>query len=222
MVSNMERWQSLKESGLPALFVSWRHLYATKGGIHFAILNLSPWSLDVWQKSPLDLDFKHGFYPKALPALVWFALCCTTLQETLVAHRISQTCYILPLCFCNYRLCKCIDRTSAASLRTLCVFAFVFVKFRPTFGPNIVFGTGAVFAAIGGWVCEGLHWPKWFGWMSRNMALKKRFDWRSILKQPDSWSVFFTGRGAQKQSHCFFCCLIQWYQGCGAVKAILK
>eukprot|EP00434_Breviolum_minutum_P003096 symbB.v1.2.002725.t1/scaffold146.1/size298692/6 len=36
MVSNMERWQSLKASGLPALF--------------------------------------------ALPALVWFALCCTTLQ----------------------------------------------------------------------------------------------------------------------------------------------
>jgi len=26
--------------------------------------------------------------------------------------------------------------------------------------PNIAFGTGAVFAAVGGWVCEGLHWPK--------------------------------------------------------------
>lgn len=80
----------------------------------------------MFDRSPhrIWLGFSKMAGPKALPALVWFALCCTTLQETLVAPPLYFTnfLYFAHFGFCNYRLCECIDGTGAASLRALCVF----------------------------------------------------------------------------------------------------
>lgn len=79
----------------------------------------------MFDRSPhrIWLGFSKMAGPKALPALVWFALCCTTLQETLVAPPLYFTnfLYFAHFVFCNYRLCECIDGTGAASLRAVCV-----------------------------------------------------------------------------------------------------
>ena len=101
MVSNMERWQSLKASGLPALFVSWRHFKKNHKRWHTLckFISIKPWCVTEVPTGS-GLDFQKWWAPRLCRHWCGLPYAAPLYRRPWWPHLcISQTSYILPILF---------------------------------------------------------------------------------------------------------------------------